>query len=119
MAKKEVTEKKVRDLSQAPGLVSEFKQVRPNTIRSAIVETAGKAGGATVDAVLKASGLADRKSLMSHLFCLNRDCAHGYKLTGDKVALTFPGSQTWRDAVRPNVEKAKKPEKKARAKKAA
>ena len=116
MAKKESTEKKSREASKPPGLVSEFKQVRPESMRAAIVETAGKSGGATIDAVLEASGIADRKSLMSHLFCLRRDAGYGYNLSGDRVTITFPGNRTWRDAIRPAAEKKKEP---VKAKKAA
>jgi hypothetical protein len=103
-------------MSRSPGLVADFKQVRSDTRRSAIVRTAGKPGGCTVADVLDASGIPDRKRLTAHLFCLHRDCGFGYIVDGDHIALMFPGARTWRDAIRQIPEKAEKTEKKPRKK---
>lgn len=94
---------KVRETSRSAGLVRDFKQVRPGTIRAAIVTLAGRAGGAPIHDVLALPRITSRVALMAHLFCLHRDCAYGYVITGDRVTLSFPGGRTWRDAVRPEI----------------
>lgn len=106
MSKKAKTKGEVptRDVSQPAGKVADFKQVRDGTARAAVVSMAGRASGASIEDIAKAIG-SDRKTVLTHLFCMNRDCAYGYGVVGDKATMTFPGSNTWKDAIKPAAEK--------------
>lgn len=112
--KSKMTEKKpknepvYRDVSRPVGKVADFRTVRAGSARSVVIEMAGKGSGAMVDEIAEAID-SDRKTVMTHLFCMARDCGFGYEVKGGKVSLQFPGSNTWRDAIKaPAAEKPKK-----------
>lgn len=103
---------KVKDTSKPAGKVGDFRQIRPGTARATIVEMTGKGSGASIEAVAQAIDTTPGH-VLAHLHCINRDCAYGYEVKNGRVTMSFPGSRTWRDAIRP--EKQDKPEKSARA----
>ena len=88
------------------GKVADFKPVRAGTARAKVVKMG--AGGDKSVAQIASAIDGDRKTVLTHLFCMNRDCAIGYEVTDDgKVVLTFPGSKTIDDAIKEPVEKKK------------
>jgi hypothetical protein len=93
-----------RDVSKAPGLVADFKQVREGTARHTVT-TMGASGKHTADEIAKEIG-KDRVMVMNYLFCLSRDCGYGYEVMGGKVKVTFPGSKTVKDVVKPAAKAA-------------
>lgn len=92
-----------RDVKRPCGLVSEFGQVREGTARATVVKMGLK--GCTVESLANAIG-KDRATVMTHLFCLNRDCAIGYEVAGGRLSITLPGSKTLEDAIKPAAEAA-------------
>jgi len=86
-----------RDVSRPCGLVSDFGQVRDGTARATVVKMG--LSGCTVDALAKEIG-KDRATVMTHLFCLNRDCAIGYEVEDGKLSITLPGSKTKADIIK-------------------
>ena len=88
------------------GKVADFKPVRAGTARAKVVKMG--AGGDKSVAQIASAIDGDRKTVLTHLFCMNRDCAIGYEVTDDgKVVLTFPGSKTIDDAIKEPAEKKK------------
>lgn len=87
-----------RDVSRPAGKVGDFKTVRSGTARATVVEMAGKGSGAHVDDIAKAIE-SDAKTVMTHLYCMSRDCAFGYDVKNGKASMVFPGSKTWKDAI--------------------
>ena len=80
------------------GKAADFRPVRAGTARARVVEAATRAG-ATLASVAAHAGV-DRRTLMTHLFCLGRDCAIGYELDGEGVKLLFPATLTAADAIK-------------------
>jgi hypothetical protein len=77
-----------------------FKSARAGTTREAVI----RSSGLTLAAIAHKIG-RDRKTVLAHLFCLNRDCGVGYRVEGDVVTLIFPKGKTVDDAVRAKAEK--------------
>ena len=80
------------------GKAADFRPVRAGTARARVIEAATRAG-ATLASVAAHAGV-DRRTLMTHLFCLGRDCAIGYELDGEGVKLLFPAALTAADAIK-------------------
>ena len=83
------------EAAKPAGLVADFHPVRAGTTRAKVVQSSGS----TVGEIARKIG-KDRRTVLAHLFCLNRDCAIGYEVNNDKVTLSFPGSKTLRDAIK-------------------
>lgn len=97
-------EKKGRQISRAAGLVEDFAAVRAGTVRAQIIKLATE-HSRTIDKIAELAE-TDRKTVLTHLFCMNRDCAIGYAVDDtDVVTLKFPGSKTAEDAVKAPAEK--------------
>jgi hypothetical protein len=93
-----------RRIGQPAGKVGNFVPVRAGTARAKIVALGAK-GDLTVAAIAARIG-KDRKTVLTHLFCLNRDSAIGYRVKDDRVELSFPGSKTAKDAIKVAAEAA-------------
>jgi hypothetical protein len=111
MAKKEKASRVEKEIFVAPGKVADFRQVRAGSARATVVGMAGKSSGATVDEIAKAIN-KDRKTVLTHLFCMGRSpdaggCGYGYEVKGGKAYITFPGSKTVKDAIKEPAEEKK------------
>lgn len=99
-AKKPAAEKKAKAKStdgKPAKAVAEFKQVRDGTVRQQILKLMdGKHTAETIGEKLgKEAGLIN-----SHIFCLWRDCGIGYTFADGKVTAVYPGSKTYKDAIK-------------------
>jgi len=107
MAKKEKKAKEPKaphKIGAPKGKVEDFRPVRAGTARAKVVELSG--GGKTLAQIAARIG-KDRKTVLAHLFCLNRDCGVGYDVgEDDRVTLTLPGSKTLEDAIKQAAEAA-------------
>src|SRR6267154_3145317 len=67
-----------RVVGKPAGLVSEFRPLRDGTDRAKVLKLMSVDGGKTVAAIAKAID-ADEKKVLTIAYCINRDCAIGYK----------------------------------------
>lgn len=108
MAKKAKAKKEPaapRKIGAPKGKVEDFHPVRAGTARAKVVEL-GLAGDKTVAQIASRIG-KDRKTVLTHLFCLNRDSGIGYDVgEDDRVTVTLPGSKTLEDAIKQPAEAA-------------
>ena len=77
---------------------SKFKSVREGTFRAALLRAMD--GTKTVAEIAAESGKA-ASLVLSHAFCLTRDCGIGYSTKDGKLTVVFPEGKTIADAIAP------------------
>ena len=107
-AKAEAAAKKAADkAAKVPGgkaaagqdpVPSKFKSVREGTFRAALLRAMD--GTKTVAEIAAESGKA-ASLVLSHAFCLTRDCGIGYSTKDGKLTVVFPEGKTIADAIAP------------------
>ena len=98
--KKVAAEKKPRANAKAgkpPKPVSEMRQVRAGTNRAKILKLGD--GTRTVASIAKACDITEQ-NLVSHAYCLHRDCGLGYSLGDGKLTIIYPGQRTIDDVIK-------------------
>ena len=107
-AKAEAAAKKAADkAAKVPGgkaaagqdpVPSKFKSVREGTFRATLLRAMD--GTKTVAEIAAESGKA-ASLVLSHAFCLTRDCGIGYSTKDGKLTVVFPEGKTIADAIAP------------------